>query len=303
MRGGIRLIVSLLTDAPKYNLALMKLSAFHKAQGDTVYLNNPLVQADKTYASVLFSWNKDKFHADEYGGVQFPTVSLPRHIERLRPDYDLYGLEHSLGYTFRPCFRRCDFCLVKTIRHPDSRHHSIWTFHEKRFKKICLMNNNTFFDPEWKRTFQEIWDADLNVMEHGLDLRLLTQEKVDAIKKTKFDGRMHFAWDRMQDEKHIISGLNMLREAKIESRIYVLIGFNTDTKQDLHRCQIIVNLKHVPYVMPYNETTSVKDFKSFINGVANWWHMRDDITSCWKMYLRGERTAAKDLISGDLFDE
>ena len=138
--------ISLLTDAQKYNLALMKLSAYHKAQGDEVMLNAPLFPADKTYASVLFDWNKNKFTADKYGGPQFPKTILPPYIEELRPDYDLYKLDHSLGYTFRPCYRKCDFCLVKTLRQPDRDHHSIWEFHEKKFKDICLLNNNTFLD-------------------------------------------------------------------------------------------------------------------------------------------------------------
>lgn len=46
--------INLMTDAPKHNLALMKLSAYHRAQGDEVYLNMPLVMADYTYASVLY---------------------------------------------------------------------------------------------------------------------------------------------------------------------------------------------------------------------------------------------------------
>jgi hypothetical protein len=49
--------ISLLTDAPKHNLALMKLSAYHKDCGDVVTLNEPIIPADYTYASVLFDWN------------------------------------------------------------------------------------------------------------------------------------------------------------------------------------------------------------------------------------------------------
>ncbi|GAI92594.1 unnamed protein product, partial [marine sediment metagenome] len=34
---------------PFPNLALMKLSAYHKSKGDEVYLNFPLIQPDITY--------------------------------------------------------------------------------------------------------------------------------------------------------------------------------------------------------------------------------------------------------------
>jgi len=284
-------IISLLTDAPNYNLALMKLSTWHKLQGDEVYLNTPLIKADKTYASILFSWNKKNFIADEYGGIQFPEVMLPKHIEMQKPDYDLYKLDHSLGYTFRPCYRRCDFCLVKTLKQPDQRHHSIWEFHDKKFDKICLMNNNTFLDPKWKDTFEEIWAAKLKVLEHGFDVRLIDEEKANAIKKTSFVGHRHFAWDRMKDEKKITSGLKFLYAAGIkECRFYVLAGYDTTWEEDIYRCQIIVGYSNTPYIMPFNKTRTVKLTKNFINSPANWWHKRDNLKAAFKDWLKGNKS-------------
>jgi len=280
------MLVSLLTDAPKYNLALMKLSAYHKKLGDRVELNNPLCGAQKTYASILFDWNKQKFAADEYGGIQFPENMLPKEVEYLRPDYDLYKLDHSIGYTFRPCYRRCDFCLVKTLKHPDTRHHSIYEFHDKKYKKICLMNNNTFLDPLWKETFQEIWKEGLTMMEHGMDLRMIDEEKADAIKKTKFDGRIHFAWDRLRDEALIVRGLEFIKPYKIEARVYVLCGYDTVWESDIHRCQVLINYNQVPYVMPYKDVGMVTQVKNYINSL-DWWHNRDDIMKGFLEWQKG----------------
>jgi hypothetical protein len=42
------------------NLALMKLSAWHKAQGDIVLPLNTFGQADKSYGSTVFTWNRRK---------------------------------------------------------------------------------------------------------------------------------------------------------------------------------------------------------------------------------------------------
>jgi hypothetical protein len=270
--------VSLLTDAPHHNLALMKLSAFHKKRGNRVILNQPLMEADYTYASVLFVWNKSTFVADEYGGVQFPTKVLPREIEYIKPDYELFSLDYSLGYTFRPCLRRCDFCLVKTLTPPDTRHHSIYDFLDKKHSKICILNNNWLLDNDWRLTFEEIWYEGLTVKEHGLDLRLMTEEKANAIKKTKWDGRIHFAWDRLRDEKLIIKGLEFIKPFKIESRCYVLCGYDTNWEQDLYRCQILINYNQVPYVMPYKDVGMVTQVKNYINSL-DWWHYRDNIRS------------------------
>lgn len=303
--------ISLLTDAPDHNLALMKISAYHKKRGDIVTLNQPIIPADKTYASVLFDWNKTQFQADEYGGIQFPEKILPREIEYIKPDYDLFiGLGYSLGYTFRPCYRRCDFCLVKTLHHPDKRHHSIWEFHDKKFKTICILNNNWFLDPLWFETFREIWAEKLIVKEHGLDLRLIDEKKADAIKKTKWEGRIHFAWDRMRDETLIIRGLKFIKPYKIESRCYVLCGYDTTPEEDLYRCQILINYNQVPYVMPYCDTGLTSQIKNYINSLG-WWHYKDDIMKGFKDWQKGVKSEyskevkikkQKENDSGSLFD-
>lgn len=278
--------ISLLSDAPKNNLALMKLSAWHKASGDTVLRNMPVFTAAYRYASILFEKNKKFFIADEYGGPAFDNSVLPDEVEQMKPDYDLYGRDYSLGYTFRPCSNTCHFCKVPKMNHPDIEHHSIWEFHDPKFKKICLLNNNTFQDPQWKETFEEIWDAGLTVIdENGYDLRLIDDEKAVALKRTKFQGKLHFAWDRMQDEALIIYGLQTLRKHKINGcRVYVLIGFDTTEKEDLHRCEVIRQYKQDPYIMPYNQNKAEKGFKRFIDSFM--WRKYKTIKEAWGLYNR-----------------
>ncbi|MBC8438177.1 MAG: hypothetical protein H8D87_00620 [Deltaproteobacteria bacterium] len=281
--------ISLLTDAPKHNLALMKLSAWHKANGDEVMLNAPIFPADYIYASVLFEKNKDKLAADEYGGPAFPDSILPKEIEEMIPDYSLFGLNYSLGYTFRPCFNTCDFCKVPKMNHPQydiTNHHSIWDFHIEGHETICILNNNTFQDRYWKDTFEEIWAEDLFVIdENGYDLRLLDDEKADALHKTKFKTPIHFAWDRMQDEALIVNGLRLLNYHKMRSTangVYVLIGYNTTEKEDLHRCQIIHDYGLTPYPMPYVKNNYTSKFKRFIN--LHYYRQYSTIEAAWRDY-------------------
>jgi len=280
--------ISLLTDAPKHNLALMKLSAWYKKANHKVILNMPIIKAHYTYASVLFEKNKKLFIADKYGGPAFGKTKLPYQIEQgmifLKPDYSLYPYnDFSLGYTFRGCHRGCKFCKVPEIE-DDFKHYSIWEFHNPKFKKICLLNNNTFFDPQWKETFEEIWDADLSVIdENGYDLRLLDDEKADALKKTKWCGKLHFAWDRIQNENKIIQGLEILNKHKINNtHIYVLIGFDTTVEEDFHRCQRLIDYGHDPYVMPYNQSRSEKQFKRFIDSFM--WRKYRTLSEAWEDY-------------------
>lgn len=273
------LTVNLYTDAPKHNLALMKISAWHKAQGNEVTLNMPIMPCDYSYASILYEKNMTLFNADQYGGSALPEMRLQHDIETMKPDYSLYNLDYSLGYTFRPCFRGCGFCKVKDMNHPDTKHHSIWEFHDSRFKKICLLNNNTFSDKRWRETFQEIWDADLTVIdENGYDLRLMTEEKADALRKTKFQGKIHYAWDCIQDEYQILEGLKIAPKG----HVYVLIGYDTTEESDLYRVQKIVDLGHDPYIMPYHQSKKEKRFKRFIDSFM--WRKYKTIEAAWMDY-------------------
>jgi hypothetical protein len=280
--------ISLLTDAPKHNLALMKLSAWHKANGNDVMLNAPIFPADYTYASVLFERNTKLFIADEYGGPAFSGSVLDPDIETMKPDYDLFGLNFSIGYTYRPCNNDCYFCKVPKMEHPDTNHHSIHEFHDPKFDTTCLLNNNTFQDPQWKETFQEIWDAGLKVRdENGYDLRLLDDEKADALHRTKWVTPLHFAWDRMQDEPLIVNGLKLLTKHKMRTTsngVYVLIGYNTTEAEDLHRCQVINDHGLTPYPMPYVKNNYTKRFKRFIN--LHYYRQHRTIEKAWREYSK-----------------
>jgi len=275
--------VGLLTDAPKHNLALMKLSTYHQGCGDEVLLNMPLWPADTSYASVLFERSLGKYSVDSVGGPAVEGSVLPPEVESCRPDYDLFLTDYSLGYTFRPCYRGCSFCKVSRMNHPDTDHHSIWEFHDAMFKKICLLNNNTFMDPRWRETFEEIWDAGLAVIdENGYDLRLLDDERAAALKRTKWAGQLHFAWDRMEDEEAILRGFECLKRAKVRGTVYVLVGYDTTEQQDLRRCQKIVDFGCDPYVMPYNGTREEKAFKRFIDSFM--WRKYPTVAEAWQDY-------------------
>jgi hypothetical protein len=279
--------ISLLSDAPHHNLALMKISAYHKAECDEVMLNAPIFPADYTYASILYERNKNEFVADEYGGPVFSGSVLPDYINEMKPDYDLYGYNFSLGYTFRPCFNTCDFCYVPKMVHPDVEHHSIWEFHNSEFKNILLLNNNTFQDPRWKETFEEIWDADLTVEDaNGYDLRLLDEEKAEALKKTKWLKWCFFAWDRIQDDALMIRGLKIARKYKLRTRIYVLCGYDTTLEEDFYRCEKIIKYKFDPYIMPYLGKTKAskraRAFKRFMDTFS--WRKYKTIAEGWNNY-------------------
>ncbi len=265
----------------------MKISTHLKENGDEVLLNMPLFPADYRIASVLFEKNKKLFTADVFGGPAFPERTLSPLDEPRRPDYDLYPLnDFSLGYTYRPCFRGCSFCKVSKMKHPDINHHSIWEFHNTAFKEICILNNNTFMDPDWKETFDEILDADLIVIdENGYDLRLLDDEKAEYLKRIRFKkNKLGFAWDRIEDEKKIVEGLTIAKRYGLlrhETNVYILCGYDTTEEENIHRCEIVANRFNArPYIMPFTE--SVRRFKRFMDTFM--WRKYKTIKEAWNNY-------------------
>jgi hypothetical protein len=259
--------INILTpDSTKPNLAAMKISAWHKAQGDNVELNFPLMNADFTYASVLYKKTIDP-HADLIGGPKYPESKLDQEIEEMKPDYTIYPkMDYSLGYTYMACPRTCEFCVVPKQNNSE-KHHSIFDFHDNKFTKIALMNNNTLADPYWRETFQEILDAKLTVKDiGGYDARLITDESAWYMSKIKWDGLIHLAWDFPDHKKEVLAGIKRLLRHGIKNiMVYVLIG-ETTHKENIYRVLRLKSMNIDPFIMPLNKDDPYqKRFARWVN--------------------------------------
>ena len=110
------------------NLPLMKISAWHKQNGDEVGWYDPLTAwlnpPDKVYMSKIFTFTEDYPHPVSgkeiiRGGTGYDYPSggrmLPEEIEHICPDYSLYPdlcKDTAYGFLTRGCPRGCDFCIV-----------------------------------------------------------------------------------------------------------------------------------------------------------------------------------------------
>lgn len=276
-------------DSRMPNLALMKLSAWHKKKGDTIVLTNynKRRMGQVAYASCLFKWNKSKIKRWMIGGGPGyePGVFLPDEIDKTFPDYSLYKNNiSSLGYTFKGCPRKCSWCVVKDQKHGcDYSHYSIYEFLDRRYKEISLLNNNTFFDPLWRETFKEIWKENLKLRDHnGYDIRLMDEEKLWYLERTKWGTLLHFAWDSMKDSKDIEVGLEVIKGTSMKRTIcfYVMVGYNTTEEEDLYRIETISKkYGFMVWIMPYKR----KD--GYCQKLSGWVNNRRTFYSCgWGDY-------------------
>ena len=262
-------------DSKIPNLALMKISAWHKAQGDEVSFDEP--EPDALYVSCIFKKNMPQalglaslypsVLVDEIyvGGYGIDAKRLPDHIHNMKPDYDLYPSVYSQGYTTRGCIRNCGWCMVPQMEGNIKMDQEVIDFLDDRFDEVMLMDNNILALPDWFFWNTDcILNRDLKVREHGMDIRLLDEKIVARLRELKFASMLHFAWDFMGDgiEKAVMDGLDLLEAGgfnlKQEIDVYVLVGYNTNQAEDKYRCRELKKRGCNAFVMPYvkNKWTS-----------------------------------------------
>jgi radical SAM superfamily enzyme YgiQ (UPF0313 family) len=162
------------------NLALMKISAWHKAQGNNVKFYEPLFdKPDKVFASKVFrfgSWNMPNVNCKvDFGGTGFYLYDvkvLANEIEHTCPDYELYGKDFSMGFITRGCIRNCSFCIVPKKEGEIYFNAPISEF--QRHKKVMLLDNNILACEQGIEQLKLIAKTDTLIdVNQGLDFRLV----------------------------------------------------------------------------------------------------------------------------------
>lgn len=279
------------------NIPLMKISAWHKAQGDHVEWYDQMFSEnlDKVYVSKIFNFSPDfeyYIRADEvvYGGSGYcintvngkevfdksKDIWLPPEIEHIYPDYSLYGVKDTAyGFLSRGCPRGCDFCHVEAKE--GRRSYKVADLNEfwRGQKNIVLCDPNILACRDWKDLLQQLIDSKAWVdINQGLDIRLMTEEKAEMLKQIKIK-EWHFAWDRYQDKEKILPKFKMFKEITgINERnliVYVLCNFDTTFEQDLERINTLREMGYWAYVMLYDKANIPKghDLRKLARWVNN----------------------------------
>ena len=190
--------------------------------------------------------------------------------------------EYSIGFMTRGCFRKCPFCVNQKYDHVFN-HSPLEEFFDKSRKKICLLDDNFFGCPNWKEMLQQLIDTKRPFkFKQGLDERLLTQEKIDMLFGSKYDGDYTFAFDNISDYDLIHKKLQMIRYNEKSNRhsikFYVLVGFESTDYVDIENCfkriELLFRYQCLPYVMRYQNKNEapwkVSKYRSLYVTIARW---------------------------------
>ena len=258
------------------NLALMKLSAWHKAKGDEVDFYEPLFsKPDLVYSSKVFKFTPYTFPNEKcniiFGGTGFGNVAkLWEAAEHTCPDYSLYpNTDYSMGFITRGCIRNCDFCIV-----PHKEGSIRFNAHIDEFqqhKKVLLLDNNILACKEGITELEAISKTDTKIdINQGLDSRLIDKNIANILNRLKWIKYIRTACDSNAQFTPVRKAVELLEKAGVaRSRIqcYVLVR----SEDDIPRILEIDKLGIRPFAMGYmdfetgKKTQVVKDICRWVN--------------------------------------
>jgi hypothetical protein len=289
------------------NLALMKLSAWHKSQGDSVEWTIPILTYDRIYISKVFGFTPDfetainaqkvirggsgyfkdkcdyEYHREReryHGKYNVPykdgvlQLELPNEIDEMYPDYSLYDItDTAYGYLTRGCPRGCGFCIVgqkeglKSYKVADLK--QFWNGQ----RKIKLLDPNLLACKDRMELLDQLIESGAWIdFTQGLDIRLMDYYITEKIKQMKVDV-IHFAWDKMKDSQQIVKNLHIFKTITDfgyrKLKVYVLTNFDTTFEEDLYRIYTLKELGYDPYVMIYDKQNAPKQIRHLQRWVNN----------------------------------
>lgn len=274
------------------NLALMKLSAWHKLQGDTVSWYSGIEHYDRVYMSKVFAFSPDDgriVQADEVvkGGSGYKMFDqwLPDEIEHICPDYSLYPMyKEAYGFLTRGCVNKCRFCIVPRKEGVIRKHADISEFLDGR-KSAILMDNNVLASDWGLQQIEKIISLRVKVdFNQGIDCRLIAKDKNIAklLSQVPWIRYVRMAYDNSSITKEVITAISYLKEAGIRPYkcfFYMLVkdGQIEDAER---RALKLRELGCVPFAMAYRDLDNNKPPSIEQRRFARWVNMKATFKSC-----------------------
>lgn len=251
------------------NVAVMKLSAYHKSRGDAVEWWDGFKHYDIVYKSRVFTDSYTTDHVTAInadcvicGGTGYDLHSeLSGEIEQQYPDYGMYPQfsHNAYGFLTRGCPRGCSFCIVSEKEGRISRQVADISEFCRGQREIKLLDPNILACTEHEKLLEQLSGSGAWVdFTQGLDIRLVTPDNATLLNRIKIKC-VHFAWDNpKQDLTADFQRYMSLAKPNKHRKpgVYVLTNFGSTQDEDLERIYTLRDLGYDPYVMIYNKPSA-----------------------------------------------
>lgn len=281
-------------DRTKFpNLALMKISAYHKKKGDIVEWANPLFgKYDVVYKSKIFTFTPD--NQDTYecsivkGGTGYSlTAKLPAEIDSCTPDYTIYSnvdKKTAYGFLTRGCPNKCKWCVVPIKEGPIQPYRDVEEIAVEGRTNLILMDNNILACDYGLSQIEKIvknkYRVDFN---QALDARLVTEDIAKTLAQVKWLSPIRFGCDtpkQISECEKAMALIDKYRERPAHYLMYTMI--DNDINEAYTRLSYFRNNNRVRIVaQPY------RDFSNPLQVIPQWqkdmsrWAMRREFyASC-----------------------
>lgn len=245
------------------NYALMKISAWHKMQGDVVEWFEPIFRDtyDKIYSSKVFDFTPENPYLPERtikGGTGYGIYEdLPDEIEKMFPDYSIYPFcDYAIGFLTRGCPNKCPWCYVPRKEGGIKPYRTWQEIVRKDTKKLTLMDNNILACPHGIEQLRQLSETDYRVdINQAMSVHLVTEEVADILARLKWQKYIRFSVDQKSQIKPFLRVGKMLTERGVApSKLFVYCLITNDLSDDLERIYSMREIESVTvYGMPYKD--------------------------------------------------
>ncbi len=234
------------------NLALMKISAYHKNLGDKVDWWEPLSTYDKIYSSKVFDFTPENQYLPPYtikGGTGYGIYDeLPKEIDSMFPDYSIYPkCDYAVGFITRGCIRNCRWCVVPKKEGKIHKYSKWQDIVRQDTNKVVLMDNNILSCEYGISQLEELshtsYKIDLN---QGMDARLVTDDIAKILSNIKWIRFIRFSCDTISQIDYILKTARLLQKYGVKPyRMFVYLLVTKDLENASYRVEQLKKIKNI----------------------------------------------------------
>lgn len=277
------------------NLALMKISAWHKQKGDTVEWWEPLESYDRVYSSKVFDFTPE----DPYlppdtikGGTGYGDLKkeLPPEIDEMKPDYSIYPeCDYAVGFLTRGCPNKCPWCYVPK-KEGQIRPYRTWKeVVREDTNKLVLMDNNILACQYGVNQLRELAETNYKIdLNQGIDARLVTPEIADVLAKINWIRHIRFSCDQKSQIDPVRNAIELLQSRGVKPyRIFIYILVRSDIEDAEYRVERLKRYKGITlYGMPErNEPLGIIPSKEQLRFARRYLYSGTFRNETWQEYL------------------